>query len=399
MHQAAFINNADKQAHSSVIAKLINAADEIWFATAFLKSSGLKLIIPELKRHLQANKPINIICGKHFGLTEPAALKDLHNLFLNKTKSFLYMDRGESKTSVFHPKVFAFRIGHVFHIISGSANITQGGLQSNEEFSIHITCSVEDAIYTDTVSYFDRIKNNENAELVTLILIHRYESFYKEQKAVRKQQKIVPDKSSVSYNFDYEKLNLRLKEFDWNDFKKQAKEREKDYKRAKVLLDEIVDSKISQRRFEEIIDDLVGKAGQWGLWRSGSLLRLRFRVYKHKKEFANLVSYIRNNSDQHAGKVFSEAKRIVEKIEGARMNYVAEIMMTYQPKRFANINSNPIKVLKDEAGVYFKSHSDSFNAEDYENYCQIIHEIGEKLGLKNMLEADSFFNEIYWKIK
>ncbi len=73
--------------------------------------------------------------------------------------------------------------------------------------------------------------------------------------------------------------------------------------------------------------------------------------------------------------------------------------MTYQPKRFANLNSNPITVLDEEAGVYFKSHSSSFNGNDYEEYCSLINEIAMRLELKNMLEVDSFFNEIVWEIK
>ena len=70
--------------------------------------------------------------------------------------------------------------------------------------------------------------------------------------------------------------------------------------------------------------------------------------------------------------------------------------MTYQPDRFANLNLNPITVLKEEAGVFYKATSDSFNGDDYEEYCEVINEICQELGLKNMLEADSFINEVYW---
>jgi hypothetical protein len=73
-------------------------------------------------------------------------------------------------------------------------------------------------------------------------------------------------------------------------------------------------------------------------------------------------------------------------------------MMTFQPERFGNLNGNPIKVLKKEAGVYFKSHSSLYTGDNYQEYCLIIREICNELELKNLLEVDSFFNIIYWKL-
>lgn len=63
-----------------------------------------------------------------------------------------------------------------------------------------------------------------------------------------------------------------------------------------------------------------------------------------------------------------------------------------------NMNRNPITVLKLEGGVNLKAHSSSFTSGDYAEYCELIKEISLKLGLRNMLEADTFFNEIYWKL-
>jgi uncharacterized ubiquitin-like protein YukD len=250
------------------------------------------------------------------------------------------------------------------------------------------------------VKYFDSITSVENAEVVTLVTINRYKQYFDQEKVTRKKQKSIPHKSHEEYNFDYTKLRLRLKTYNRKKFDIESKIRVKDYRAAKELLDEIVTSTpLKQTRFEAIIDELVGKKGQSGLWRSGSLLRLRLNVHKCKSEFMDLVKFIKENQNQDAGKVFINAKNYVDKINGARMNYVAEIMMTYQPHRFANLNSNPITVLKEEAGVYYKSHSDLYNADDYQEYCTVLQEICKELDLKNMLEADSFINEVYWELK
>ena len=74
-------------------------------------------------------------------------------------------------------------------------------------------------------------------------------------------------------------------------------------------------------------------------------------------------------------------------------------MMTYAPEKLANINQNPITVLRREGGVDIKASSSSYNGKDYEEYNAIICEIAEKLGLKDMLEIDYFFNIVYRKIK
>ena len=72
--------------------------------------------------------------------------------------------------------------------------------------------------------------------------------------------------------------------------------------------------------------------------------------------------------------------------------------MTYAPNNLANINRNPITVLIKEAHVDLKDHSSKFSGTDYQQYNEIVKEIALKLGLKDMLQADSFFNRIYKKL-
>jgi HKD family nuclease len=400
MKQAQILTNSTHRNHLTKVLEFLEDADEVWFATAFLKMSGLLLLLPAIKGHIGKNKKIRIITGQNFGLTEPDAFSELHRLFDKRRSAKLYLDKAGLKTKIFHPKLFMFKTGSDVKIISGSANITKGGLCDNQEFSVCFETSITNLDFIEVVDYFDLITSIEHAEEVTLAAINRYKQYFDQQKDARKDQKAVPDKSTDEYDFDYTKLRKRLKTYDRKNFDIESKHRAEDYRIAKDLLDEIVTStRLTQTRFAEIIDDLVGRKGQHGLWRSGSLLRLRLNVHKCQSEFKDLVKFIKKNQQQEAGKIFINAKKYVEKVKGARMNYVAEIMMTYQPDRFANLNSNPISVLKEEAGVYYKSHSDSYTAEDYQQYCGVIQEICKELGLKNMLEADSFINDIYWELK
>lgn len=400
MAKTKLLFNNSKTNHLDYILNCLDVADEVWLATAFFKTSGLKLLFPAIKKHIEASKPINIIVGQNFGLTEPQALRTIFNLFEKKANANLFLDKAEDKTKVFHPKLFLFKNSEIGIIISGSANITKGGLTTNQEVSLISKTKLTGKDWKASIKYFKSITSKDNASLLNLMLINRYEDYYKKQLKARKDQKATPEKRDSEYSFDYKKLKKRFKKYRTTQSKVDFKQREKDYKDAKKLLNEIATSnRLTQNRFEEIIDALVGAAGQQSLWKSGSLYRNRRFVYNSKNEFRELVQFIKEHQNNTANEVFTEAKALVENVYGARVNYVTEIMMTFQPTRFANLNSNPITVLKKEAGVYFKAHSDSFSGQNYQDYCLLIEEICNELGLKNMLEVDSFFNEIYWLLK
>jgi HKD family nuclease len=397
--QSAFIINQPNKNHLSDIQKLILESDEIYIATAFLKQSGLKLIFPALKTAVSNNAIIKIIAGQHFGLTDPEALRTLHNLFNGKLNAHLFLDNAKVN-SVFHPKLYLFKKKNTVTIICGSANLTKGGITDNSEASLRIRLKANAELWLDTKTYVLNLMQTENADLVNFIIINRYEQYYNAQKKLRSGQRATPEKKSYEFPFDLSKLKTKLNLHKDQAFIEMMKERKKDYREAKSLLDEVADTtRLKQERFEEIIEALVGSKGYSRYWYSGSLFRHKTSVYEYKKAFQDMVSYIRDNKNKRASEVFEHAKQMVSEIKGAGINYVTEIMMTYQPKEFANLNSNPIKVLKSEAGVHIKASSQSFNGNDYELYCQIVKDINQELGLENMMEADSFFNEIYWKLK
>lgn len=400
MDKTKFISNNNSSNHLDSILYHFVEADEVWIATAFLKMSGLNLLLPHIKKHIIQNKPIHIIAGKNFGLTEPEALRKLYDEFGSYSKVNFYLDKAEGNQSIFHPKLFLFKKGSERIIISGSANITNGGLIKNKEASLLVETTSFSSVWKETIKYFEEMCKSCNAEPLSLMVINRYKDFYNEQKRIRDQQKASPNKKSSEFNFDYEKLKKRLKNYRIDNYIKEFNQREKDYKLAKQLLIEIVDSnRLTQNRFEDIIDLLVGKSGQTALWKSGSMNRHKTKVYDCKNEFRTLVKYIKENQTLSSKVVFSKAKELVKNVYGAGINYNTEIMMTFQPDRFANLNDNPITVLKKEAGVYFKATSSSYNGEDYQEYCSITREICDQLQLKNMLEVDSFFNEVYWILK
>lgn len=396
-----FIANINKtNNHLTAIVQKLKSSDQAYFAVAFLKTSGLNSLSKSIKEFLKSGGELTIVAGQNFALTEPKALKELRKLLQPYPTSKLFLAKANSGNSVFHPKLYLFKSKNRYSIISGSANITQGGLLTNNETSVVVDCKSTEQVSIDAKSYFENLLKPDNSDEATLLVIKQYETYFEQQKQHNKNSKSIPTRTKTQLAFDYANLLKHFKKFNNSERQQGYKEKLSNYKKAKKILNSIADnSHLTQKQFEPLLDQLVGSKDDFNLWHSGSLFRLRRSVYPYHKEFRDLVRYIRDNKDKSSEIVFNNAKIKVNNIKGAAVNYITEIMMTYNNKDFANMNRNPITVLRDEGGVNIKAHSSSFKGIDYAEYCELVEEIASKLGLRNMLEADSFFNEIYWEIK
>lgn len=399
------ITNQDTSNHLDELKKLFNGSDEIWMATAFLKMSGLKSLAPLIKKHVQDGKKINIIAGQNFGLTEPEALNHLRLLFKNKTNAKVHLAFAKKVNEVFHPKLFVFKQGAHCTIVSGSANITSGGLVSNFESSLCVKVSVADLVFKETIVFFDRLFSTECSEEVDLTVLKRYTSYYNVMRKHNSRSIVIPPKIKSVIAFD--KLLTSFVKFDNDDRTINYEKRYEDYNKALKLLNEISKIKdITKTKFEPLLDELITKkAGHVAYWKSSGLSRGKNKkngkrgILYHGKEFQNLIEFVRKNHKKDIGFVFDGGKRIISRIPGAGVNYLTEILMTYDCKKYANLNNNPLTVLNLELGLGFNKDANSYTGQEYADYCEVVLEIIKKYSLRNCLEIDSFFNEVYWPLK
>lgn len=391
------ITNSKKTNHLVVIKESLKSHNRAFIAVAFLRITGIDLLWKSIEIFLKNGGILTLIAGRNFGLTEPDALMKLMKLFHQFPKSSLFLDKGESKSHIFHPKIFLFESDKDCSLVIGSSNLTRGGLETNDEASIIVYCKQKDKIWKDSKEYFQNLISINKAQEVNLTVIKNYEKYFYEQKKANSGTR--PNQKS-SKIFNEKNLEKYLKIFSSEEMKLQSKKRENNYKLAKSILNKIADDKsLNQDKFASFLDKLTGSKKEHNLWHSGSLFRLRKKVYPSYKEFQHLVQYIRKNRLQPAGQVFEEGKKIVSRINGAGTNYLTEIMMSYNNENFANMNNNPITVLRNEAELNIKKTVVSYDSYDYSEYCDLVKDIIKILNLKNMLEADSFFNYIYWEIK
>ncbi len=294
--------------------------------------------------------------------------------------------------------MYLFRSGNTGHVIVGSANLTGGGLEKNNECSLYTQCKVTDKVWIDSMRYFERCISVDNAEALNDRIIGLYTGYFNEQRKANECIEKFPDISdSLIYNF--EKLKSLYLQFDQKAILDGIKEKEANYIEARKVLDKMVAHQHSDMKFKQLLEKLVGKPGQFGLWHSNGMFRHKAKIFAQQKEFRDLVKFVKNNVDKAPCFIYKGAKDKIKMIKGVGPNFVGEIMMTYAPKKLANINRNPITVLIQEGCANLKNHTRKFDGPDYEEYNNIVRNIAEKLELKNMLAADYFFNCIYQELK
>jgi len=180
--------------HKDVLNKYIPKSERIYIAVAFLKTSGLNLIIDNLIKAAKSGSDIQIICGLDFALTEPVALKKIWELTSKYNNLQLYLASSKHSTIIFHPKFYMLTRDTVATIIAGSANLTSGGFENNYECSIMIQESTESSIFTQSLAYFTSLKVETLSTKATFLQIKNYERFFEEQKKLRwiKRTKMTP---------------------------------------------------------------------------------------------------------------------------------------------------------------------------------------------------------------
>lgn len=385
------ITNSKTTSHLKTFSAILKDADEACISVAFLKLSGVK----KLERYFKGKIKFRILAGANFGITEPEAL----NLLLKYSEQYPvqgYLNNLKSKIN-FHPQIYLIRSGGNCHIVIGSANLTGGGLETNAEMSLYYRCSVDDPIWLKAVAHFDTCILPQNADLLSERVISIYRTFYKKQKAATKDVQQFPDVADNLF-YDFEKLKNRFDSLDKFSLEKEFNQKAAHYKEALRVLDLIASKAHSPKEFKALLEDLVGKAKEPGLWYSNGMFRHKGAIFNQQEGFRKLIKTIKKNLRLSPALIYAEAKLITDQIKGVGPNFIGEIMMTYAPDKLANINRNPITVLTKEAHADLKDHSSKFSGSDYQQYNEIVKEISLKLGLKDMLQADAFFNRIYKKI-
>ena len=109
----------------------INKANKIDVIVSFLMTSGVKLLIMQLKRAVNRGARLRILTGNYLGITQPEALYLLRRELGDDFQLRMYND----STRSFHPKAYIFEFDNCRTIFVGSSNISKSALTSGIEWN------------------------------------------------------------------------------------------------------------------------------------------------------------------------------------------------------------------------------------------------------------------------
>lgn len=391
------ITNETSKNHLDTLGGLISKSEKILISVAFLKNSGLNLVKTDFETALKRGAEVKIFCGLDFYFTEPDALRELLKLFEKYQSGKLYLF--EAKKVAFHPKLYCFINGKTVSILIGSANFTQGGFQDNIEVSTLERTTIGSDIYNKLKSFFETIEKSSNIVEANELNISQYRRKYDIiHKKISKANKEAEEEIKAITKLYISEIEKYLVEYS-NDKEEQNKFEKKssNYKKARKILDEICDKSISSKKeFRDYYEKLVGKEGQSGLWHSGGLYRHKEDVVLEYKTFIEMVRAVRENIGKSPKEVFEIGLKYIKSVKWLGVNVLTEVMDTYDSKRFAVLNNNPLTSLKFFGCSEFPEPN-GFKPDTYDVYNSLISELMEICRFKSMGQVDHFLNYIYWK--
>lgn len=160
----------------------INSADEVDMAVAFVKSTGLRLLLPDLLARLKpdeevlASTRVRILTSDYLDVTDPEALRSLMLLQQEGAQVRVY----ESAGSSFHMKAYLFAVQHSDgqlsgHAFIGSSNISRQALREGLEWNYRIEYPADEG-FLEARRRFDELFANPRCKLLSHEWIDRYEA-------------------------------------------------------------------------------------------------------------------------------------------------------------------------------------------------------------------------------
>ena len=141
-------NGRDQPTVGHEIGEEIDSADGIDLVLAFIRWTGVRDLLPALRRHAQAGKPLRVITTTYTGSTEQRALEALVELGAEVKVSY------DTASTRLHAKAWCFRRTSGFSTVYiGSSNLTFSAQVTGREWNVRASQQRN----PDLVEAFDRV--------------------------------------------------------------------------------------------------------------------------------------------------------------------------------------------------------------------------------------------------
>lgn len=139
----------------------IRNSNKIKILAAFIKESGVDLIIDDLIHALKNGAQIQILTGYYLGITEPSALYLLKMNLGECADIRIYKHTNIS----FHPKTYIFQDDQNCEIFIGSSNISESALKHGVEWNYRIVQSNGEEDISQFIDSFENLFENHSFKL------------------------------------------------------------------------------------------------------------------------------------------------------------------------------------------------------------------------------------------
>lgn len=396
------ISNCGDVNHAKAISDILKNAEEITIAVAFLKLAGAALLTQLLDKRLEAGAEVEVFVGTDFFLTSPEALDQL--LSLKQRHPICKVLIAEQASATFHPKAYVARRGDQYRSLIGSANLTSGGLSSNEELSLCVTHATSDPLTGQLIANFKQYRDGARFQELDTLVLEQYASRHRINERERKKFEQARD-AALPAPFDLRVID------DWYarylaDPKAMSERAERKHQRAEALkvqkdiaaLNQGSIDRKAKAAYQKGLRDLMTSNGGRHLWRSGDIYRRGSEALDHPKEMINLFAVAQAAAQQPSRTGYETIRKIGTPIPGVGINMATEILCTFAPNRYAVYNGNTVGALEALGiGAPTSANFQAIGPARYETLCATIKALGARIGGANFSEADAFLNWIYRK--
>lgn len=164
-HTGALITNNDIT-FGSCLQQAIRKSKSIRMIAAFIRESGIRLILDDLKYAVSKGAKVQILTGLYLGITEPSALYMLKLCFGNTIEIRIFKHNDIS----FHPKTYIFEDDQNSGIYIGSSNISASALEDGVEWNYKIALDESKEVFSQFSKNFNLLFNENSVELTDELL-------------------------------------------------------------------------------------------------------------------------------------------------------------------------------------------------------------------------------------
>jgi superfamily II DNA or RNA helicase/diadenosine tetraphosphate (Ap4A) HIT family hydrolase len=150
-------------------------SDRADILSAFLKTSGVRLLIDDLRDALRRGTRVRLLTGDYLGISSADALRMLLTLADEQPGFVPYFFETQGNTS-FHPKSYLFFAADRGVAYVGSSNISRSALQEAVEWNLRLVSDDDATTFAAIAARFDALLASPLTKRLTPALVEAYEA-------------------------------------------------------------------------------------------------------------------------------------------------------------------------------------------------------------------------------